>query len=435
MEELDSKGNFSVLGKPVVLETMADLLAAMMPIWVAIAFGIVLGWSWKPRWASFLVFGLRSRTRLLWSTPPGLGARRLWLAITAVTACSMLKELWLKFSAWRWPRTDFSGKETQSSSSPGDQQQANCAVSDEDLRKFLLLLEERDGGPAWQMMMDRSTTGMAYQAWRRDPSNGPTQYKSRTVIEGITPQLMRDFFWDDEFRVEWDDMLLSAKTLDECPETGYMLVHWVRKFPFFCKDREYTIGRRIWEHGNTYYCLQMGVETDKVPRKNKPRRVDVFYSSFRIRAVESRKGDSQLTACEVLLFHSEEMGIQKDLAKLGVRQGMWGCVKGMEPGAHSYLASRKSAKPLSRPALMAQITTKVPASVFRELGIADTTLEVQAGSGSAVEEVSAENKKNVWRWIILGGAVALACGVDRGAVGKVLLFGIARRLGRLGRKL
>lgn len=41
--------------------------------------------------------------------------------------------------------------------------------------------------------------------------------------------MVRDFFWDDEFRMKWDDMLLSAQTLEDCPSTGNMTVHWVRK--------------------------------------------------------------------------------------------------------------------------------------------------------------------------------------------------------------
>lgn len=27
------------------------------------------------------------------------------------------------------------------------------------------------------------------------------------------------------------------------------------QFPFFCSDREYIIGKRIWEAGKTYYCI------------------------------------------------------------------------------------------------------------------------------------------------------------------------------------
>ena len=27
------------------------------------------------------------------------------------------------------------------------------------------------------------------------------------------------------------------------------------QFPFFCSDREYVMGRRIWETAKTYYCV------------------------------------------------------------------------------------------------------------------------------------------------------------------------------------
>lgn len=58
---------------------------------------------------------------------------------------------------------------------------------------------------------------------------GPPQYCSRTVYENATPELLRDFYWDDEFRLKWDDMLIHAQTREECPTTGTMIVHWVRK--------------------------------------------------------------------------------------------------------------------------------------------------------------------------------------------------------------
>ena len=80
---------------------------------------------------------------------------------------------------------------------------------------------------------------------------GPTVYRSRTVFEDATPELVRDFFWDDEFRPKWDPMLAYFKILEECPHTGRMIVHWIKKvccinhakvlsidilFPFFYFD-------------------------------------------------------------------------------------------------------------------------------------------------------------------------------------------------------
>ncbi|CAN1170796.1 StAR-related lipid transfer protein 7, mitochondrial [Linum perenne] len=303
-------------------------------------------------------------------------------------------------------------------------------VREEDLEYLHQLVEMKDGGPAWIQMMDRSTAGMTYQAWRRDTKvgcNGPPQYRTRTVFEDASPEIVRDFFWDDEFRPQWDDMLAYAATVDECVITGSMVVHWLRKFPFFCSDREYTIGRRIWESGRSYYCVTKGVPYPSIPRRDKPRRVDLYYSSWFIRPVESRRGDGQLTACEVLLFHYEDMGIPWEMAKLGIRQGMWTSVKKIEPGLLAYQTARASGAAPSRPAFMAQINTKV------NLGFAKNTKE---SSVSEAESSSATSSgRNIPKMLIVCGAVvALACSIDQGLLGNACIFGIARRLGNLRKR-
>lgn len=43
-------------------------------------------------------------------------------------------------------------------------------VTEDDLKYLHQLVEEKDEGPAWIQMMDRSTPNMSYQAWRRDPA-------------------------------------------------------------------------------------------------------------------------------------------------------------------------------------------------------------------------------------------------------------------------
>jgi hypothetical protein len=62
---------------------------------------------------------------------------------------------------------------------------------------------------------------------------GPTEYRSRTVFEDTTPELIRDFFWDDEFRKHWDEMLIFTKTWEECEATGSTIAQWVRKVCIF----------------------------------------------------------------------------------------------------------------------------------------------------------------------------------------------------------
>ncbi|KAJ0264769.1 START domain-containing protein [Hirschfeldia incana] len=296
---------------------------------------------------------------------------------------------------------------------------------EKELKHLLHLLEAENANIEWQSMMDKTTLNMSYQAWRHEPQTGPVVYRSRTVFEDATPDIVRDFFWDDEFRPKWDPMLAFFKTLEEDPQTGTTIVHWIKKFPFFCSDREYIIGRRIWESENKYYAVTKGVPYPALPKRDKPRRVELYFSSWIIKAVESRKGDGQLTACEVSLVHCEDMGIPKDVAKLGVRHGMWGAVKKLNSGLRAYQTARKAGVALSRSAQIARITTKL------NMDLVETSRVEEEERGQAMEKARRQKEQFSvdWKLVVVGG-VALACGLHSSAIGKALMVGAGQRLAR-----
>lgn len=303
------------------------------------------------------------------------------------------------------------------------------AVTDKDLEHLIHLLDGRDGDMVWQNQMERTTSNMSYQAWRHEPETGPIIYRSRTIFEDASPELVRDFFWDDDFRSKWDSMLAYFKILEEFPESGTTVVHWVKKFPFFCSDREYIIGRRIWEYKKSYYCVTKGVPYPSLPKNEKPRRVELYFSSWRIRAVESRKQDGQISSCEVTLVHYEDMGIPKDVAKVGVRHGMWGAVKKLQSGMRAYQLMRKTETSLSRHATAAQITTKVQFIVDMDLSDESDASGEDESSRSNSNDRKTGGHGIDWKWIAIGG-VAIVCGLHTGLIGKALLIGAARRIGR-----
>ncbi|XP_038876163.1 uncharacterized protein LOC120068456 [Benincasa hispida] len=397
-------------------------------LWVGIIVGVLVGWIWKPKWANS-GRDLFNSSKLKGNLPSScfvgsisrLNSLKIQLprCLNLTSNCGDEKEI-------------LAGSPTASiSSSSKLEGEKPAQLTEEDLKNLYRLVEEKDGGPSWIQMMDRSTATMSYQAWRRDPEMGPPQYRSRTVFEDATPQMVRDFFWDDEFRLKWDDMLISAQILEDCSTTGTMTVHWVRKFPFFCSDREYVIGRRIWESGQSYYCVTKGVPCSSIPRQNKPKRVDLYYSSWCIRAVESKKGNGQLTACEVLLFHYEDMGIPWEIAKLGVRQGMWGAVKKIDPALHAYQKHRASEAPLSNCALMANINTKVSTDYLR---CSEDASDDSSDDKSLEEPSEKPTGKNLPKLLMVGGAIALACSLDHGLLTKAVVFGVARRFSNIGKR-
>lgn len=141
-----------------------------------------------------------------------------------------------------------------------------------------------------------------------------------------------------------------------------------------------------------------------------------------------------MTACEVLLFHHEDMGIPWEIAKLGVRQGMWGAVKKIDPGLRAYYKARAAGGPLSPAASMAQINTKVNPNYLKSLLTGDS-LSVTEVVVPPEEKQQGGMNMNVPKVLIFSGAVALACSLDRGLLTKAVIFGVARKLGRIGGKL
>lgn len=434
---------FEVLQRPSIWDMLLDLMLLTVPLWIAIFVGVVLGWAWRPNWAHFGGGNggekgesqgfLISKNKSCFS-----GSVKGFNSIPSLTSLkSLLPSLTWNLSDSCLEDANFNeqpGVSQSNSSLSNSERNMPSAVNEADLRHLYQLVEVQDGGPAWIHMMDRSLANMTYQAWRRDPPTGPPQYRSRTVFEDATPEMVRDFFWDDDFRFKWDDMLIHHATLEESQATGTMILQWVRKFPFFCSDREYVIGRRIWESEGSYYCVTKGVPFTSLPRRDKPRRVDLYYSSWCIRAVESQKKVGQMTSCEVILFHHEDMGIPWEIAKLGVRQGMWKAVKKIEPGLRVYQRERSSGAPLSHYALMAQTNTRVNTDYLKaqEASSDDLPIENQDTDANSLE--SRKPGMPIPRALIVGGAIVVACTIDRGLLTKAVIFGVARKFARMGRK-
>ncbi|KAG6420115.1 hypothetical protein SASPL_116633 [Salvia splendens] len=164
-----------------VMEAFVDVLVCVVPIWVAVMIGLMIGWSWRPRWSGLVFLGLRSKLRYVWTLPPGLGARRFWLAFTALSAFSLCRGLWFR-SRGMSGKVDKSSADSASDSAQESVDNGSCGdmsrhltgapdgesnvVTEKDLEHLLKLLNVKNGDMAWQNMMERSTTNMHYQAWR-----------------------------------------------------------------------------------------------------------------------------------------------------------------------------------------------------------------------------------------------------------------------------
>lgn len=161
--------------KPSVTETFVDILLCAVPIWVAVMIGLLIGWSWRPRWTGLVYLGFRSKLRFLLTAPPGFGARRIWLAFTALSVFSVFRTLWSKIGSTSKKSSVNNG--LAPSSKPVEEEAVSDkvtekeqdVVTEKDLEHLLYLLEDGNANLEWQSMMDKSTPNMSYQAWRHEP--------------------------------------------------------------------------------------------------------------------------------------------------------------------------------------------------------------------------------------------------------------------------
>ncbi|MCO5592378.1 hypothetical protein L7F22_046380 [Adiantum nelumboides] len=224
------------------MESFSECVTCMLSLWASVILGILIGWTWRPSWASSLLRAIKCIPCENWTASLGLDIKKsLQTVDNKVTDSVPAKACCCPCSSIiAVPSKQLSGddcslglvKQQKSISA----NLARSTVGEVDLLDLHRKVHGKEGGLPWELMMERSATGMTYQAWRRDPKNGPTEYKSRTVFEDSNPELVKDFYWDDEFRSVWDDMLIYSQSKEDCKETGAEIVHW---FPFFCSDREY----------------------------------------------------------------------------------------------------------------------------------------------------------------------------------------------------
>lgn len=144
-----------------LMDIITDLAMFITPLWIAVIVGVVVGWAWKPKWAFHPKDAL---LKFRSPRPPNpQNDTAFTYSATRFANCRILMLMQMQMQHLIIFISNFSSsaREKDASGSP--------VVTEDDLLHLWKLVEEKDGGPAWIQMMDRSTPTMRYQAWRRDP--------------------------------------------------------------------------------------------------------------------------------------------------------------------------------------------------------------------------------------------------------------------------
>ncbi|CAI5993082.1 unnamed protein product [Closterium sp. NIES-65] len=261
--------------------------------------------------------------------------------------------------------------------------EATALVGTRDLAALMLRLDwsyDDEQGP-WEMIIDKHSSDVEYMTWRRDPQDGGvTEYRSRIRFIGATARDTCAFYTDCAYMPRWDPMLRSMAPLLACPATGVQSARFERKYPF-CAPREYVLAWRVWQQGEsvdaagmqggmgeTFFCITKAVEDVNVPRKNKPRRVDVYRSEWRMKDVVLPDGR---IAAEMDMVVQEDSGMQRDMAKLAYRRGAWGYIRSTDSHLRSYIKehSPSHGKAPARCAMLEQAASGSPPRVMPPLSV------------------------------------------------------------------
>ncbi|GAQ86500.1 Lipid-binding START domain-containing protein [Klebsormidium nitens] len=315
------------------------LYSSVLPLWTSVAAGLVMGWGWRHRWLPLLTLVLQRPTLTAGATTPA--QKRFWLGLTVAAGVPLLQYAWGAFSqrVWKGKQHSIEGADCRGRpEAPLTSASLASLVTEADLADFMRQLNGEDlEEMPWEQILDKTSEHLSYVSYRRDPRNGgPTQYLSKTTFFGCSPPLLRDFYMDDEYRGAWDSSLNSARQLALCNESGVEVGHWVKKLPLFGANRDYVLAWRVWEDSKgSFYCVTKACQHPFAPSHPSTKRIEVYTSSWRIRAVPSMIPGGPPSS-EVTLVHQEDSGIQRDMAKMAIRRGAWNFVKKMGPALEGY---------------------------------------------------------------------------------------------------
>ncbi|GAV78064.1 LOW QUALITY PROTEIN: hypothetical protein CFOL_v3_21532, partial [Cephalotus follicularis] len=285
-------------------------------------------------------------------------------------------------------------------------------ISDADLKLLIKNLEESEN-EIWESVIHKSNSLLSYTARCCRPEDGPLKYLSLTVFENCSPEILRDFYMDNEYRKQWDKTMVQHEQLQLDTTNGIEIGRTIKKFPFLT-PREYILAWRLWEgNDKTFYCFIKASECEhpSARRQRKYVRVEFFRSGWRI----SKGKLPGRNACEIM-FHQEDAGLNVEMAKLVFAKGIWSYVCKMDNALRKY--STMSSPQTSPVDTAVTLIKKVPPGIDTTNSVSCSATPVESAVGGLLTgEVKQKkfsrrpSKKLIANGLLLlGGVICLSRG-------------------------
>ncbi|KAL2932877.1 Phosphatidylcholine transfer protein [Bienertia sinuspersici] len=330
-------------------------------------------------------------------------------------------------------------------------------ISDGDLKSLADNLDElanEAGDEKWDHVIEKSKASLFYNAKCCKPKDGPLKYLSVTVFEDCSPETLRDFYMDCDYRTQWDKTVVAHEQLQIDQGSGIEIGRTIKKFPLLT-PREYVLAWKVWEGSNrTFYCftkvstesyslpnaddLYQECEHPLAPVQKKFVRVAFFRSGWRIRPVCIVLVPGR-NACEIKMVHQEDAGLNAEFAKLAFARGIWSYVCKMDDALRKYSSPHRSQSSSNMTAV--SLIQKVP----RELDaiVREETSNLVTGSSNDIYRLGDDgaNSRKIKRTpskkmianglLLLGGLICLTQG-NSGLGAKVAVAFVLKKLSKRG---
>ncbi|KAK8506788.1 hypothetical protein V6N13_054982 [Hibiscus sabdariffa] len=355
-----------------------------------------------------------------------INIRATLIAIIFITISHFSKKFYVRFLAASTSSSSSSSSSLLSSalnlpSSPNSRSRIPEIVNNSDLKFLIDNLDEKcNEEEKWENVIDKKNNFLSYRAKCCKPKDRPLKYVSTTIFESCSPDLLRDFYMDNDYRKQWDKTVIDHMQLQVDTTTGIEIGRTVKKFPLLT-PREYILAWRLWEgKDKSFYCFIKECDHPSAPRQKKYVRVEYF------RSVPGRD------ASEIRMFHQEDAGLNVEMAKLAFARGIWSYLCKMDNALHNY--STTSHLPTGSSVSAVTLIRKVPP----ELDRTGTPFSSFPGSVASDDEsrkkrfLRRPSKTFVAKSLLLIGGVMYLVRAHSALGGKVTVAYILRKLRKHG---
>uniref|UniRef100_A0A7N0ZXD8 START domain-containing protein n=1 Tax=Kalanchoe fedtschenkoi TaxID=63787 RepID=A0A7N0ZXD8_KALFE len=282
-------------------------------------------------------------------------------------------------------------------------------ITEDDLKNLILSLDDKSiEKEKWDDVIEKRSPTISYKAKCCKHKDEPWKYLSVTEFANYDTDVLRDFYMDNEYRMQWDRTVVEHVQLQVDEATGTETGRTVKKMPLLTA-REYVLAWRLWEgKDKTYYCVTKDCEHPMAPRNKKYVRVGFYKSGWRIRKVPGKN------ASEIKLIYQEDSGMNVEMAKLAFAKGVWGYICKMESALQKYSAANRLQ--LSKSLNAITLAQKVPAELET---MADTPSAIPSTATPQETQIVTREKRLLKKpsrqavakgLLLLGGVICLSRG-------------------------